>query len=182
MDLERHPWIERAAVKRELPRRLRIRVRERAPVAIVAVAGTLHYLDRGARILGPLREEDSRDFPILSGLDDASLDSANRVALLRALRLLRWCDRLPCFDEISEIQIDRNRGLTVFPLSTPVPIAMGWGSWPRKLALLARVVAQWQGQMDRLEHVDVSFRNLAIVRLRAEPEKSSRRGRRGVRI
>lgn len=182
IQLERHPWIERATVKRELPRRLSIRVRERAPVAIASMAGQLQYVDRGARILGSLREEDSRDFPIISGLDEISGTSFSQVALHRSLRLLRWCERLRCFDEISEIQVDRNRGLTVFPLRTPVPVVMGWGNWRNKLSRSARVFAAWQGQLDRLEQVDVSFRDLAVVRLRQESSKPSSPRRRGMRI
>lgn len=182
-ELQRHPWIERASVVREFPRRLVIRIRERTPVAIVSLDNQLQYVDRAGKVLGPLRAEDSRDFPILTGLDSADSKGFNTVALHRSLQLLRWCERLRCFDTISEIKVDRVRGLTVFPLNTPVPVRMGWGNWRDKLARSARVFAAWQGQPRRLAQVDVSFRNSAIVTLQDEPRPSpSRPTRRGVRV
>ncbi len=178
--LHGHPWIEQAHVKRALPRSLSIRIRERVPVAILGV-GDLRYVDRSGQVLGALKDQDSRDFPIITGLspdDDEFFD----VGLHRALQLLRWCERLRCFDTISEIHVDRVRGVTIFPLRNAVPVVLGWGRWREKLERSGRVFAVWQGQIDRLSQIDVSFRNQAVVKLREVAQPAKRPAKKGMRI
>jgi cell division protein FtsQ len=180
--LLQHPWIEGVSAIREFPRRLVVRVRERTPVAIAALDGRLHYVDRGGHVLGALSDEDSRDFPIITGLDIADTKAFSQIALHRSLQLLRWCERLRCFDEISEIRVDLTRGITVYPMLTPVPVVLGWGNWREKLARSARVFAAWQGQVGRVAQVDVSFRGVALVKLHDEPAPAKRPPKRGMRI
>src|SRR5262249_47167834 len=80
-----HPWIQHASVQREFPNRLTITVHERRPVAIVRFE-TLNYVDRSGRVLGPLRGEDSRDFPLITGLEDGAAQSFHTLGVQRALR------------------------------------------------------------------------------------------------
>ena len=164
MRLESHPWIRRASVQREFPRHLAITVQERRPVAIVRL-DTLDYVDRAGHILGPLRDDDSRDFPLITGFED---DAARRFAPIgvhRALQFLRRCERLSCFDGVSEVHVSQQLGLTVFPQRTAVAVVLGWGGWREKLARSTRVLAAWEGQTARVATVDVSFRQLVVVKL-----------------
>ncbi|HVM97050.1 MAG TPA: FtsQ-type POTRA domain-containing protein, partial [Candidatus Acidoferrales bacterium] len=180
--LASNPWIEWVSVERQLPRHLGIRVRERRPMAIVQIGG-LQYVDRGGRVLGPLRDDDSRDLPIITGIDSIDSKSFGAVALHRALQLVHWCERLRCFDTISEVRVDREAGITVFPLKTAVPVVLGWGGWREKLVRSARVFAAWQGQTDRLAQIDVSYHNQVVVRLRDDKRPSNGRpSKRGTRV
>jgi len=180
--LQSHPWIRRASVHREFPNRLAMSVEERRPVAIVRLQ-ELHYVDRGGRILGALRQGDSPDFPLITGLESSALSDFVPVGVHRALRFLRLCERTSsCFDAVSEVRVDRDRGLTVFPLRTSLAVVLGWGSWREKLARSARVLATLEGQVGRLAAVDVSFRNLVVVKLRDEPRPAVARNKKGVRV
>jgi cell division septal protein FtsQ len=165
--LEQHEWIRWARVRRLWPDGLRIAVHERRPVAIVRLE-TFNYVDRTGHVLGPLRANDSWDFPIITGLEDSHAQEFAPVGMRRALRLLRRCKRLSCFDGVSEVHVDARRGVTVFPLRTAVAVVLGWGSWRQKLARSARVLAAWKGQEERLAAVDVSFRDLVVVKLRTD--------------
>jgi cell division protein FtsQ len=177
-----HPWIQRVQVQREFPNRLMITLQERRPVAIVLVDGP-QYVDRHGRVLGALRDDDSRDFPIISGIDGPEAGDFANIGMHRALQLLRWCDRLNSFDAVSEIHVDRRRGVTVFPRRTAVAVVLGWGSWREKLARSARVFAAWEGQAQRLVAVDLSFRDLVVVKLREEHHPTAvRPSKRGVRV
>ncbi|MBI3781774.1 MAG: FtsQ-type POTRA domain-containing protein [Deltaproteobacteria bacterium] len=177
-----NPWIEWVAVERQLPRRLAIRLRERRPMAIVQL-DTLRYVDRGGRVLGPLRDDDSRDLPIITGIGTVDSKDFGAVALHRALQLVHWCERLHCFDTISELRVDRQAGITVFPMKTAVPIVLGWGGWREKLIRSARVFAAWQGQTERLAQIDVSYHNQVVVRLRDESKANNGRpSKRGTKI
>ncbi len=180
--LQSHPWVRRASVQRAFPNRMTISVRERRPVAIARLE-ELSYIDRGGNVLGPLRADDSRDFPLITGLGDAEDQAFATIGLHRALQLLRLCERLSCFDAVSEVSVDRYRGVTVFPLRTAVAVVLGWGSWREKLARSARVFAAWEGQVGRLAAVDVSFRDQVVVKLREErPVSAVRASKRGMRV
>jgi cell division protein FtsQ len=181
MRLLSHPWIRRATVQREFPDRLRIRVEERRPVAIVRLA-ELNYVDRGGHILGPLREGDSPDFPLITGLEHPAAAAFVPVGVHRALRFLRLCERSSCFDAISEVRVDRHRGITVFPLRTAVSVVLGWGGWREKLMRSARVLALWEGQVSRVAAVDVSYRGLAVVTLHEEHRPPAVRAKKGVGV
>jgi cell division protein FtsQ len=179
--LQSHPWVRRVSVQREFPNRLKIEIKERQPVAIVRL-GELSYVDRNGHILGTLRDGDSPDFPLITGLEEAEPSGFGPVGVHRALRLLRQCQRLDCFDAISEVHVDRNRGITVFPLRPAAAVVLGWGSWREKLARSARVFAAWEGQVERLAVVDVSFRGIVVVKLRAERPAAGRSAKKALRV
>ena len=176
-----HPWIRNVKVQREFPNRLSISVEERRPVAIVRL-DELNYVDRGGHVLGPLREGDSPDFPLITGLDSPAAAEFVSVGVHRALRFLRLCERFRGFDAISEVRVDRERGLTVFPQRRTVAVVLGWGGWREKLARSARVLAVWEGQMNRVAAVDVSFRGMAVVKLHEEPPPATLRAKKGLRV
>jgi cell division protein FtsQ len=179
--LQENPWIERARVKRTFPDRLAIRLLERRPMALVQL-GTLTYVDRRGNLLGPLRDDDSRDFVIITGLTEAGVEFG-QVGLHRALKLLRLCERLDGCAALSEARVDRKQGLTLFPMHSRVAVHLGWGRWRDKLERSARVLTAWEGQLERLAVVDVSFRDIAVVRLRdAKGSAQVPASRRGVRI
>ncbi|MFI5394645.1 MAG: cell division protein FtsQ/DivIB [Candidatus Binatia bacterium] len=179
--LQSHPWIQRVSVRREFPNRLIIGVDERRPVAIVHLK-ELNYVDRRGRILGPLQDGDSRDFPLITGLEDVQTADFRPIGVHRALRFLHLCERRSCFDAVSEVHVDRNQGITVFPLRPAVAVVLGWGSWREKLARSARVFAAWEGQAGRLAAVDVSFHDLVVVKLHEERHPAAVRSRKGLRV
>jgi cell division septal protein FtsQ len=166
--LEAHPFIARAVVRREFPDRLEIVVRERRPQAI-AVLDDLFYVDRGGRTFGPLRATDSRDYPLITGIDRALPDGQRTWMLRRTLRLLRRCDRERCVGELSEVHLETARGVIVYPAAPRVPIVLGWGSWPAKLDRAQRALHAWSAGAERLASLDVRFRNQVVVTLRQLP-------------
>jgi len=178
--LQSHPWVRRATVQREFPNRLSIGIEERRPVAIVRL-GELNYVDRSGRILGALSDGDSRDFPLITGLEEAGPSGFTPVGVRRALRLLRLCERLHCVDAMSEVHVDQNRGITIFPLRPATAVVLGWGSWREKLTRLARVFAAWKGEVERLAAVDVSFRDMVVVKLH-DQRPAIGREKKGVRV
>jgi cell division septal protein FtsQ len=166
--LEAHPYVARAAVRREFPGRLEVEVRERRPQAIAVLDG-LYYVDRSGVTFGPLRQQDSRDYPLITGLEPTMEEGLRTWALRRALRLLRRCDREPCVGELSEVNIGDRRGVVVYLAQPRVPIVLGWGSWPEKLERAERALQAWQGDAERLASLDVRFRNQIVLTLRTLP-------------
>jgi cell division protein FtsQ len=198
--LAAHPFIAAAAVKRIFPGRLEIVVRERQPQAI-ALLGDLFYVDRGGTTFGPLRPNDPRDLPVITGLDADMPAGTRRWMLRRALRLLRRCEPPAagatasaaraghgaprCIGALSEVHVDPEDGIIVFPARPRVPLVLGWGSWHTKLERAARVLHTWQGTPEQLARLDLRFRNQVVATLRqadAAPPPAPRVPTRGHRL
>jgi hypothetical protein len=132
-------------------------------------------------VLGPLGSEDSRDFPMVTGLEQGAQRAFAPIGLPRTAQLLRWCERRGTIDQLSEVHVDREAGITMFPADVNIAVELGWGRWREKLSRSTRVFAAWQDRLDQLATVDVSFPEMVIVRLRdgrqvkERPAKSARR-------
>lgn len=167
--LEGVSWVRKARVWRELPDRVVIRVREERPAAIIALtdaAPALHYVAPRGKIFARLEPTDARDYPYLTGLKVADLAGADAVglrAIRRALSLLRLAGRR---GRVSEIHVDRELGLTLLPVDPRIPVEMGWGDYPRRLARLGAVLDRLAGRQDDIIRVSLRFDDEVIVRVR----------------
>ena len=160
-----HRWIRAARVHRELPHRIVIEVREERPLAIVALEDGKgeYYVSSHGHLFAPVEASDARDFPYLTGLTRADLKDGERFgprALHRALALVRQSGGLA----VSEVHVDRVRGLTLLPVRPSVPIELGWSGFAAKLARLPRVLALWAGREGEIVAVNLRFDDEVIVR------------------
>jgi hypothetical protein len=165
-------WIRSAHVRRELPDRIVVHVRENHPVAILVVADEtpgLYYLAANGRIFAPVGAGDARDLPFVTGLARADLggsDAFGPRAVRRALALVRHAERQPRLAAASEVHVDRTDGLTLVPTRPTLPIAIGWGEYDTKLARVAEVLPHWAGREGELQSVTCVFDDDVVVRLR----------------
>jgi cell division protein FtsQ len=160
-----HRWIRAARVRRELPHRVVIEVREERPLAIVALEDGKgeYYVSPHGHLFAPVEASDARDFPYLTGLARADLKDGERFgprALHRALALVRQSGGLT----VSEVHVDRVRGLTLLPMRPSVPIELGWSGFAAKLARLPRVLNLWAGRENDIVAVNLQFDDEVIVR------------------
>jgi cell division septal protein FtsQ len=166
-------WIRTAHVRRELPDRVVVQVREHRPVAILAVADEapgLYYLATNGRIFAPVTAGDERDLPFVTGLarkDLAGSDSFGPRAVRRALTLLRHAARHPAVGTVSELHVDRDAGLTLMPTRPALAIEIGWGEYDLKLARLGEVLPYWAGREGELVSVSCIFDDDVVVRTRS---------------
>ncbi len=184
--LHAEPWIRAATVRRQLPHRVTIQLREERPVAILAAADpvpSLYYVSAHGRIFARLDDTDARDFPYLTGLHEADLvagDAFGVRAVRHALGLLHLLARGSAdLGVVSEVHVDRSRGLTLLPVHPTVPIELGWGRFEAKLGRLPAVLALWAGREDEVGGVSLAFDDEVIVRRR--PPATPPRGRRPTR-
>jgi hypothetical protein len=167
--LREEPWVRWTQVRRQLPHRVVIRVREERPVAILAMEGprdhALYYVAAPARIVAPVNDG-GRDFPYLTGLREADVrgtEAFGPQAIRQALRLMRLAGRTR---KVSEVHVDRTRGLTLLPVVPAVPIEIGWGRFADKLGRLPPVLALWKGREAELAGITLLFNDEVIVRTR----------------
>lgn len=169
--LRSHAWIRSARVRRELPHRVVIHVREERATAIVETEkGEEYYVSARGRIFARVGASDARDLAYVTGLAASDLASADAVgprALRRALALVRHSGGLV----VSEIHVDRARGLTLMPVRPAIPIELGWSGFEQKLGRLKRVLALWTGREPEIAAVSLLFDDEVIVRTRAATKR-----------
>jgi len=172
--LEANPWIYRASVRREFPRRLVVRLVERRPSAILLLDVPL-YVDQTGVAFAPLGERDPLDLPLVTGIEAAIQRGETvyaRHGIRRAIRLVELMADAGLPFRVSEVHIDREVGITVFPVSPPVALTFGWGGFPAKMVRLSEVLDALAGREAQIGEIDLTLKGQVVIRLR--------RGGRGV--
>ena len=166
--LARLPWIRSARIRRDLPHRVVIDVREERAAAVLALDGggrREFYLSARGRVIAPLSAGDRRDLPFVTGVDPevATSDALPPRVLRRALALVRRAGGM----EVSEVHLDPIRGLTLMPVRPAIPIEIGWSGFETKLARARRVLALWTGREAEIAAMSCLFDDEVVVRTRA---------------
>jgi len=150
--IKHHAWVEQAEVKRELPDRLTIVVKERKPVALINLTDGLNYLDGNGVAFAKVSAKDDFDYPIISGLEKKEKDGlAKSTALAEALLFIRYAslgDSVLPKQNISEVHLDRDENLIVFLVNRPFPLYLGKGMIRTKYQRLARVLHKLYNKND----------------------------------
>lgn len=142
-----HPWIAEAHVSRKWPDGLAVSIREFTPDALIVSesSGTrqLYYLDRHGSAFAPVEPGQDVDLPVVTGLE-ALREGKDRTALLQdALLFLKYVRQnnpnLPA-QNLSEIHVDQEAGMTVYLADYPFPIYFGSGEIRTKYSRLKRVL------------------------------------------
>jgi cell division protein FtsQ len=166
--LEEHPWIRRARVRREYPRRLTIQVVEREAAAVVLI-DQLYYVDRTGAVFARVGAEDALDLPFVTGIEAAVLNGERpypRHGMRQALEVVKLMAASGLPFRVSEVHIERDRGITVFPVEPQVALEFGWGRFPAKLARLGEVLGGFVGRESQLREIDLTYESQVVIRLR----------------
>jgi len=156
-NLLREPWIEAADVRRRLPGRFSIEVRERHAVALLA-SGQLQLVSDEGTVFKALEANDPSDLPVISGLepnlrtqDEQALSSSllDSVALLHAYQDAGLARREP----ISEIHVDNDRGLSLYVGSDAMYVRLGKGPFRQKLERMREVLTRLAKDKARAAYV-----------------------------
>ncbi len=174
--LEAQPWIRRARVRREFPRRLVVDVAERVPVAILFL-DQLYYVDSTGLAFVRVGERDPLDLPFVTGVEAAIVADERpfaRHAIRRALRVLDLMRSAGLPFRVSEVHIEREQGITVFPIEPRVALTFGWSGYKTKLTRLTRVLQDFRGREGQIREIDLTMGAAAVVRLRQPSAKGKR--------
>ena len=166
--LTKNPWIERVQVQRFFPHTLSIALSERSPKAVANV-GCLYYLDAKGELFKSLVEGDRLDYPLITGVSEADLETdpaGSKEALKSALLLIDSLKIGTVFglEDVSEIHYDKGYGFTLFTMVGGVPVKLGNGGFQEKLARLSGIFRQLQPQMQALDYIDLDYNDKIIVK------------------
>ena len=135
--LKSNPWVKEVKIERIFPHVLKIIVNERVPVVLVNHK-KLFLTDREGVLFKEVESNDTFDMPVITGL---SFSEPNSHLIKKVLTLLDTADQIGVLpkDMVSEIHIDKNYGITLYPLLEAASIRIGRGDYKEKLNLLASI-------------------------------------------
>jgi cell division protein FtsQ len=170
--LRRLPWVKDVTVTRRFPDAVVIDVVERRPSILISL-DHLYYLDETGRPFKKVDADEQPELPIITGFtwDDfqekrkeyTKKDLAEVFALLNAL--VGRNDRFR-LENISEVNFDPARGLSLFTREDNVQLKIGFGRYRAKMKRLGRVLAHLKitGQSDGLVYFNLESSPRVIVR------------------
>ena len=138
-----HPWIARASVRRKLPSRFEIEIREHAPRALLAL-DSLYLVSREGVVFKELGAGETFDLPVVTVADEAAIRSSReqRAALLTEVAALlrdveaiepRWASLL------SEVHVHTDGAFTLRFGEDGTEVRLGKGDLEGKLTRIRRV-------------------------------------------
>ena len=141
--IKQERWIEHVAVKRELPDRIEIELKERQGVALINL-DTICLVDEKGVIFKKVMNGEHFDLPVLTGLSREYLqtDPQKSNQLIRqALALVPLVNaRIGLSQEdISEIHIDPDAGFSLFEVKNATQVKLGFSDFYEKLERYRRV-------------------------------------------
>jgi cell division protein FtsQ len=145
--VERHPWVERAAITKQRARRtLLVSVTERTPAALVVdgAGRPAYYLDRSGHAM-PCPDSAGYDVPLVRGLtvDYHPVRSVAPPSLQAMLGALGGSEAAPLVAEL-DVQPDSTVQLLTTPIGAhePMRVRLGTGRIPTKLRRLRAFAEQ----------------------------------------
>lgn len=140
-----HPWIADAEVRRELPDRINIRIKEHKPLAIIDLGRKFLINDQG-EIFKELAALDPGNLPIIIGLEFSDLDVSGKSrnipfnAVMDVLQLGQKTGSIIPNRLLKIIRVDRETGITLYAFSGIKAIKLGYNNYPDKYERLKNVL------------------------------------------
>ena len=165
-----HSWIEDAEVRRELPSRINIRIKEQKPLAVLDL-GRKFIINTHGEVFKEMDKTDQCNLPMISGLEfsDINVKGESRSipfdAVMKILGLGQKPESVLPYSLIKKIHVDREMGLTIYAFDHIREIKVGYNNYPDKYAMLKDVLffLEKNGGFSRLESIDLNNLNRIVV-------------------
>lgn len=110
----KHPWVRDVIVRREVPDRLIITLREYEAAVMVSI-GSLYIADHEGSVFKRAGPEDDMSLPIISGIDSDEGEEHLREEILRGMQMVMQWEKAgkPGDLEISQIHLNTATGVTL---------------------------------------------------------------------
>jgi cell division protein FtsQ len=139
--IQNNVWVKDVSIKRDLPSKLIIEVRERQPIALIKKDEAFYYIERDGVIFTKLGKDQRTDLPILTGFCRKGEDNRDRIRKsIDLLEYLSGYDDISGLKNVSEIYDDRVFGLSLFT-ENGMCLLLGFDDYERKLQRLKPVLA-----------------------------------------
>lgn len=164
--VERNPWIESVEMAKELPGRLRVKVAERRPVALLFAGGKLVYADSEGRAIAPvstpaeLEEARSAGLLVVSFVHPPhgeGVESALKVAAELGRVQPTWSAKLERIEVLGE------KDFRLHTDALPFPLLVTSGQVAPKVERLVELLPELSRRYPKIEAVDLRFSRRIVV-------------------
>lgn len=180
----RHPWVNRAEVERVWPDTVAVRVYEHRPLAMINIEGKkqgLYYLDHNGIIFAPVEPLQDIDYPVITGFvppdgnEDMPGHDLGEDALAEDVReflhLAAQGNPILPLQSISEIHMNREKGIIVYLVEHPFPIYVGYGNVEKRYYQLVKLLELLyrKEKIEGIKEVRMDYHEGRILVARSEP-------------
>ena len=169
--LLQQPWIEQAELTRIWPDHVNITIKEHHPLALVKLERKLYLMNTAGSLFKIMEPHDPHDFPVITGLQ---VEHFQRVEGKMTPLLAKVFDFLHLLQEknnplnmatVSEIDVDPERGITIYPSELNLGVSIGFQGHSHKLANLQKVLPQLKqsGDLANIEKIDLNYPQRVLV-------------------
>ncbi len=169
--LLQQPWIEQAQLIRIWPDQIHLKIREHQPIALVKLDHKLYLMDSKGILFKVMEPNDPHDFPVITGLQ---VEHFQRVEGIMTPLLAKVFDFIELLQEknnylnlatISEIDVDSERGITIYPSELNLGVSIGFQGHSQKLANLQKVLPHLKqhGELANIEKIDLNYPQRVLV-------------------
>jgi cell division protein FtsQ len=174
--LEEIPWVEQASVERLLPKRLRVEIVERTPVAFLRLGSELALVDAyGVILKRPL--DGQFHFPVVVGIGEAMALESRQQRMRLYLQFMKEIElaRAGAAEDVSEVDLSDDKDLRAVLAGIAAPgapaagdqgdvlVHFGDGDYGNKFHLFVEGIGQWRLSAGRVESVDLRFARQVIL-------------------
>ncbi|MCK5237478.1 MAG: FtsQ-type POTRA domain-containing protein [Deltaproteobacteria bacterium] len=158
-----HPYVEEAKVKRQLPNKVYIDVKERKPVLLVNT-DRLMIMDTKGVVFKAYTFNDAVSLPILTGIRDQEMvEQVYKEKLYFLLEAMSASSTVK-LDEISEINYNPFYGLTVVMSEGNGRISFGMNDYAKKVSKLEMFISARGGNLNGVKTVDLNSKRGVVVK------------------
>ena len=168
-NMEAMPWVKHVVLERDFPHRLKIRIEERRPLALVNLE-RLYYVDEESNIFAEADEKTGLDFPVVAGLDRDSLVKGQRDAFKRLdkaldfLKAMRGREGVFSWGSISELIVDKKGAITLYAMGSGIPVYLGKDGYESRLRRAEKTLTDLQQKGIKARLIDADFKDKVVVR------------------
>ena len=172
-ELEKIPWVESATVTRLWPNRLRVMVKERVPVAFIAIGDHIELVDaQGVLMEIATGVPSDYTFPVIVGGNESEPLSTRAPRMKTFLRLMHELDggsggaaNVQYSKNIEEVDLSDPEDVKVVTKGGSGPILLHLGNenfLPRFMVFLTNV-QKWEQDRGKLDSVDLRYGREVIL-------------------
>ncbi len=166
--LEAIPWVESAAVSRLLPNRLKVQVRERAPVAFVQLGSRIALIDANGVVMDvPAGAARRYSFPVITGTGEQEplTTRAARMQIYGTLMHELDSGGARYSQDISEVDLSdpEDVKITVLNAGSEVLVHLGSSRFLDRYQVFISNVQDWRQKYQQIDSVDMRYDRQVIV-------------------
>lgn len=167
-----HSWIIDAEIKRKLPSKIIIKIKEHKPLAILDL-GDKFIIDINGKIFKEKIQSDADNLPIITGLKIADINGCRNISfdsVMTVLHILAQSKNMISNEIMRQIKVDREIGLTIY-VSNSVDsnnikaIKLGYNNYSSKFAMLKKALFYIDNNeyFEGFKSIDINNLNRIVV-------------------